>query len=334
GRARQRQHSDLLREAEDDLSRSHTRALHDLAKGARAQLRDIRGQQREALIDDAACAAEAAHVTVPHRAREAAVLHEPRLYARLRAEQLELIERDVAHAEEARLLRVVQLLHRAPDVEIVLRQTMTTRRTMQHIRVDRVDLQMLERARKRLPHLHRDVGVRIVRKAMILRVDVRELRLQEELLAAHAARLDRCADGRFEVMPPLIRGVDAAKAGLDREPHAALRVVFFPGGAVEEGRDHRRHGNLPSFPQHRERGALRASLTGSLLTKALWTDMQYFKTPVAEGFPNAGRYLGQLLDFGGEMTYTGDVRSMANRIAWYHNVVVNGKNVGMGWNQL
>src|SRR5204862_8287249 len=64
-----------------------------------------------------------------------------------------------------------------------------------------------------------------------------------------------CADGRFEVMPPLIRGVDAAKAGLDREPHAALRVVFFPGGAVEEGRDHRRHGNLPSFPQHRERGA-------------------------------------------------------------------------------
>lgn len=81
-------------------------------------------------------------------------------------------------------------------------------------------------------------------------------------------------------------------------------------------------------------GALRAALPGSLLTKALWMDTEYFKTPVAEGFPNAGRYLGQLLDFGGEMTYTGDVRLMANRIKWYHDVVVNGKNVGMGWNQL
>ena len=81
-------------------------------------------------------------------------------------------------------------------------------------------------------------------------------------------------------------------------------------------------------------GTLRASLNGSLLTKALWHDSAFFTKPVAKGFPNEGRYLGQLLDFGGEMTYTGDVRAMANRIKTYHDVVVDGKNVGMGWNQL
>jgi hypothetical protein len=81
-------------------------------------------------------------------------------------------------------------------------------------------------------------------------------------------------------------------------------------------------------------GHLRASLTGSLLTKALWMDIEFFKTPVAAGFPNVGRYLGQLLDFGGEMTYTGDAAAMVRRITAYHDVVVGGKNVGMGWNQL
>lgn len=81
-------------------------------------------------------------------------------------------------------------------------------------------------------------------------------------------------------------------------------------------------------------GHLRASLTGSLLTKALWMDSEYFKTPVAKGLPNAGRYLGQLLDFGGEMSYTGNVALMAQRIRAYHDVVVDGKHVGMGWNQL
>jgi hypothetical protein len=38
-------------------------------------------------------------------------------------------------------------------------------------------------------------------------------------------------------MAALIRGVDAAEAGLDREARQALGLLFFPGGAVEKVRN-------------------------------------------------------------------------------------------------
>jgi hypothetical protein len=82
-------------------------------------------------------------------------------------------------------------------------------------------------------------------------------------------------------------------------------------------------------------GTLRSTLAGGLITKALWDDLpDYFTTPVAAGFPNAGAYLGQLLDFGSSMAYGYGYEEQIGFIQSYHDVTVNGTNVGLGWNQL
>jgi hypothetical protein len=94
--------------------------------------------------------------------------------------------------------------------------------------------------------------------------------------------------------------------------------------------------NLPPDPQSfmNTIGALRSVLTDSLLTKALWSDFHYFQTPVAEGSPNANAYLGQLLDFGSSMAYGEDFAGQIEFIAQYENIKIDGKNVGLNWNQL
>jgi hypothetical protein len=81
-------------------------------------------------------------------------------------------------------------------------------------------------------------------------------------------------------------------------------------------------------------GNLRSVLSASLITKALWDDRQYFTTPVPIGAPNAGKYLGQLLDFASSMAYGDGFDAQIGFLQWYHDVEVNGQNVGMAWNQL
>jgi len=73
-------------------------------------------------------------------------------------------------------------------------------------------------------------------------------------------------------------------------------------------------------------GALRAELPNLLLTKALWRDTVYFKTPVAAGLPNAGKYLAQLLDFGCTMSYAEYDEQIA--------AIRSYNQLGLGWNQL
>jgi hypothetical protein len=94
--------------------------------------------------------------------------------------------------------------------------------------------------------------------------------------------------------------------------------------------------NIPNFMS--TIGNLRSVLTGSLLTKALWADNQkgseYFRTPVPAGAPNAGKYLGQLLDFGSTMAYGYSFEEQTDLIQTYHDIEVDGENVGMAWNQL
>jgi len=81
-------------------------------------------------------------------------------------------------------------------------------------------------------------------------------------------------------------------------------------------------------------GSLRASLPGSLLSKALWQDTNYFLTPVAAGVPNAGKYLARLLDFGCSMAYGFDVETQKQIVQDYHDLNVNEGWVGMNWQQL
>src|SRR2546425_34597 len=85
-----------------------------------------------------------------------------------------------------------------------------------------------------------------------LAVPVGELRLEEQLLARHDACAVRggeaLADAGLEVVAPLVRGVDAAKARSQRELGHRGGAVFLPGRAVEEiGNGGGRHYRTDAF---------------------------------------------------------------------------------------
>jgi len=75
---------------------------------------------------------------------------------------------------------------------------------------------------------------------MILAIDGRELRLQEEVVAFDEAVANlgrnRRTDAGFEVVTALIRGVDRTEAALDRQARQPFGLIFFPRGAVDERR--------------------------------------------------------------------------------------------------
>lgn len=82
-------------------------------------------------------------------------------------------------------------------------------------------------------------------------------------------------------------------------------------------------------------GYLRASLSGRLLSKALWQDEDYFLMPVSPGVPNAGKYLARLLDFGCTMSYGSGAATQKQIIQNYHDLQTNNNQwVGMNWEQL
>jgi hypothetical protein len=93
-------------------------ARHQALERGMAQLRLVRGQEREALVDDTPLAAERPDLAIPAASREAAVLHEGRRRRRPRAQLLELVQADVADAEEPCLAGGVQLFHGLPDLEV------------------------------------------------------------------------------------------------------------------------------------------------------------------------------------------------------------------------
>src|SRR3982751_6884350 len=77
---------------------------------------------------------------------------------------------------------------------------------------------------------------------MILPALIGELRLQEHVGTrddAGAVRgRQRVADRGLDVVPALIRGIDAPKPRAQRELGEGGGAVFFPGGAVQEVRRH------------------------------------------------------------------------------------------------
>jgi hypothetical protein len=83
-------------------------------------------------------------------------------------------------------------------------------------------------------------------------------------------------------------------------------------------------------------GTLRHHMQGTLLTKALWADDDYFTTPVSGNAPyNAGVYLSSLLDFGSTMAYGNDASGLISAVQSYNSLTApDGTNVGMPWNKL
>src|SRR5205823_6343105 len=106
------------------------------------------------------------------------------------------------------------------------------RRPVQHVTVDALDAQVLQRARIRLFHLPPDRRLRVIGKPRILPGAKSELGLNEELSTSDARTAHCRPDARFEIMFALIRGVDAAKARLEREQGQRLGLVLLPRRAV------------------------------------------------------------------------------------------------------
>lgn len=110
---------------------------------------------------------------------------------------------------------------------------------MQHEAVDMVGPEMLQRTGQRLCDLKGNTRREIVGQTVVLAARVREFRLQEKI----GARYHTCAigggqsltDSGFEVMPPLVGGVDPAKACAERQFGKGCGAVFLPGCTVEEG---------------------------------------------------------------------------------------------------
>ena len=209
-------------------------------------------QQREALVEDAALAAELPHGAIPAHRGEASVLHDGRLGRRAGVELGELRDAHVGNAEEPCLAGSVQALHRLPRFPVVVAQAVTDRGPMQDVGVEVVDAEVLQRAREGLFDLRGEWCVRVIRETVVLAVDVGELRLEEDVLAMETGGSEGggqgLADAGFVVVATLVGGVDGAKAGVEGHPHEAGGRVFLPGGAVEEGRDaHVAHGGVPCW---------------------------------------------------------------------------------------
>jgi hypothetical protein len=98
---------------------------------------------------------------------------------------------------------------------------------------------MDERTGQRLRNLHGDGRVGVVGKSVILPAAERELRLQEKIVAGHkvACRGNALSDRGLVVVAALVGRVDAAKAGSQGKLGKPLRLIFLPGGAIEEARD-------------------------------------------------------------------------------------------------
>src|SRR3954467_9575244 len=97
---------------------------------------------------------------------------------------------------------------------------------------------MLQGAGERLRHLNRESRRRIVRQPMILTRLISELGLEEKLGtrddAGAVSRSQRFTDSHLEVVPPLIRRVDAAKSGAQRKFGERSRAFFLPRCSVKQ----------------------------------------------------------------------------------------------------
>src|SRR5580658_3590547 len=118
----------------------------------------ICGQQRETLIHNLPPAAEAAYLAVPAQSGKAAILHEGGSLCMGSSHVLQMMQRDIADAEKACASGIAFLAHRLPDFSIELGPSFTRCWPVQHITIDVVRPQMLQRASHGLRHLHCKTG--------------------------------------------------------------------------------------------------------------------------------------------------------------------------------
>ena len=234
----QRQHPNLAGESEDHLRWSYVGLCGEAGDQRVFEHIHIRGEQREALVENLVLAAEAAHLAIPTGDRKATVLHKGGQFSAGGDHVLQMLQRHVADSEEAGAAGITLPAHRLPHLGVGLGPAVAGSRPVQQVAVDVIRSQMFQRASHGLFDLHRQASRWIVGQAMVLAGPIGEFRLQKNLGAGDQAfaisSRQRFADSGFVVMPPLIRGVDGAKTGAQRQVSERCCAFFFPGGAVEK----------------------------------------------------------------------------------------------------
>jgi len=221
GRTGEPKHADRPREAEHHLGGRRPDPPGDAGDQLVVQHFAIGGEQREPLVHDPALLAERPHVTIPAAPGEAAVLHERRRLGAAERHLREMPPRHVAHAEQTRPARIGLADHRGPDRGVLLGPARPRGRAVQHVAVNVIGPDVLERAGHGLRDLRGKVGLRIVGQPVILTVLVGELGLEKQLSARHhacaIAGSQRLPDAALEVVPPLIGRIDAPEARAERQ---------------------------------------------------------------------------------------------------------------------
>src|SRR5208282_2476389 len=116
GGAGQRQNSDGAGEAEHDLGRRGVSARGQTGDQGMAWHLLIRGEKRESLIDDFALPAKQSHGAVPAEAGVATVLHECRKFGAGGCQLLQVMQRNIAYAEETGAAGIALFALRLPDL--------------------------------------------------------------------------------------------------------------------------------------------------------------------------------------------------------------------------
>src|SRR6185369_15858520 len=104
------------------------------------------------------------------------------------------------------------MFHSFPGFPIFFCQAVSAKRAVKNIRIDVIEVQMLEGVFKRLPHLDRIWSIFVIGLSVILSLSKSKLRLNKEIFSFLDSSLQEPLDGSahtfFMIMLSLIRCVD------------------------------------------------------------------------------------------------------------------------------
>jgi hypothetical protein len=221
GCAGERQNADGARKSEDQLGGRCIDLCGKSGDGRVAQDLHIRGEKREALVDDVSLAAESAHFAVPAPIGITTVLYKRRRFRMGPGHLLQLGKRNVADAKKVCAPGVAFFNHGLPGFKILCGPVRVRSGAVENKAVHVVRAEMLKRTGHRLRNLDGKSCGRIVRQAMVLTILIGELGLEKNVGAGnYASAIDggqSLSDSGFKVVAALVGRVDAAKSRADGE---------------------------------------------------------------------------------------------------------------------
>ena len=160
--------------------------------------------------------ADLSNLAIPSAIRITTILNNHGFDASLRHKLVELVGFHIADPDHPGTTRPMNFFDGSPNLPVGVPEPHGGVGTMQKIGVQIIRVQMPQRRFEGLSHLALEIQFRIIRHAMIMTVDRRELGLDEKGTAGDARvrnHFQSFADQRFRIVPGLICRVDGAKSG-------------------------------------------------------------------------------------------------------------------------